>query len=144
MQISEDKESVLYQVDGDIITYDVRMVKPNGGVYLETPAMHTIEHLFATFARNSCYSDSVIYVGPMGCRTGFYLILRDTVSHSQAIGLVRDAFSFIADFEGEIPGNKREECGNYLEHDLTGAKAVAADMASVLSDWNEQKLNYEN
>ena len=70
--------------------------------------------------------------------------MRDTVSHSQAIGLVRDAFSFIADFEGEIPGNKREECGNYLEHDLTGAKAVAADMASVLSDWNEQKLNYEN
>ena len=138
------KGMYISRIDGDAVTYDIRMKIPNGGDYLGCGELHTFDHLFATFARNSCYSDSVIYVGPMGCRTGFYLILRDTVSHSQAIGLVRDAFSFIADFEGEIPGNKREECGNYLEHDLTGAKAVAADMASVLSDWNEQKLNYEN
>ena len=138
------KGMYISRIDGDAVTYDIRMKIPNGGDYLGCGELHTFEPLFATFARNSCYSDSVIYVGPMGCRTGFYLILRDTVSHSQAIGLVRDAFSFIADFEGEIPGNKREECGNYLEHDLTGAKAVAADMASVLSDWNEQKLNYEN
>ena len=79
----------------------------------------------------------------MGCRTGFYLILRDRVPREEAIGLVRDSFRFICGFEGEIPGAKREECGNYLEHDLPGAKAVAQDMLAVLRDWEEENLKYE-
>lgn len=104
--------------------------------------MHTIEHLFATYARNSPLQDSVIYVGPMGCRTGFYLLLRDTVSQENAIKLVQDSFAFIADFEGEIPGTKPRECGNYREHDLAGAKAAAADLVGVLHDWKPEMLIY--
>lgn len=144
--VNHDKlEKGIYvsRIDGDVVSYDVRMKKPNGGDYLESPAMHTFEHLFATYARNSRFSDSVIYVGPMGCRTGFYLLLRDKVKKSDVIKLVRDSFEFIKNFDGEIPGNKREECGNYLEHDLKGARLVAEDMTKVLADWTEEKMNYE-
>ena len=131
------------RVDGDVITYDIRMVKPNGGVYLPNPAMHTFEHLFATYVRNSAFSDQIIYVGPMGCRTGFYFLTRDAMSGEQAIALVRECFAFIADFEGKIPGSERKECGNYLEHDLPGAKAVAANMCQVLEHWTEPMLQYD-
>lgn len=144
--VNHDKlEKGMYtsRVDGDVITYDIRMKKPNAGDYLTDGAMHTFEHLFATYARNSRFADSVIYVGPMGCRTGFYLLLRDNVSKSDAIALVKESFAFIKDFSGEIPGSKREECGNYLDHDLVGAKAVAADMVNVLENWSEEKLKYE-
>lgn len=138
-----DKGMYVSRVDGDVITYDIRMVKPNGGVYLPNPAMHTFEHLFATYVRNSAYSDQIIYVGPMGCRTGFYFLTRDTLSKEKAIDLVRECFAFIADFEGKIPGSERKECGNYLEHDLPGAKAVAADMCKVLEHWTEPMLQYD-
>ena len=138
-----EKGRSVSRVDGDVITYDIRMVKPNGGVYLPSPAMHTFEHLFATYVRNSAYSDQIIYVGPMGCRTGFYFLTRDAVSGEQAIALVRECFAFIADFEGKIPGSERKECGNYLEHDLPGAKATAADMCKVLEHWTEPMLQYD-
>lgn len=128
--------------DGDAITYDIRMKVPNGGDYLSNGALHTFEHLFATYARNSELSDSVIYVGPMGCRTGFYLILRDTVSGEAAIELVKRSFRFVADFSGKIPGSERKECGNYLEHDLDGAKAVAEDMLAVLENYQVKDLAY--
>jgi len=131
------------RIDGDVITYDIRMKKPNGGDYLKNAAMHTFEHLFATYARNTEFSDSVIYVGPMGCRTGFYLLMRDSVSKKNVIELVRKSFEFIAEFTGEIPGSKKEECGNYKEHDLDGAKKVAKDMIDALSDWTEEKMIYE-
>ena len=130
------------RVDGDVVTYDLRMKKPNGGDYLTNGAMHTFEHLFATYARNSSYGTSVLYVGPMGCRTGFYLLLREDVSRKQALDLVKESFRFIAGFEGEIPGAKPRECGNYKEHDLPGAKSVAKDMLDVLKDWNEEKMQY--
>ena len=130
------------RIDGDAVTYDIRMKKPNGGDYLSNAALHTVEHLFATFVRNDEFSDSVIYVGPMGCRTGFYLVVRDSVTPEQAIALVKDTFEFIAGFEGEIPGAKRRECGNYLEHDLAGAKAEAAEMLKVLADWTTEQLKY--
>lgn len=130
-------------IDGDVVTYDIRMKKPNMGDYLSTSTLHTFEHLFATFARNSEYSDSVVYVGPMGCRTGFYLLLRDTVSKSEALSLVKDSLSFISNFEGEIPGSKRKECGNYKEHDLEGAKKEAKKMLKVLEDWREESMKYE-
>jgi S-ribosylhomocysteine lyase len=130
------------RIDGDVVTYDIRMKKPNGGDYLPNAAMHTFEHLFATFVRNTKYKDSVIYVGPMGCRTGFYLLLRDSISTSDAINLVRDSFEFIKNYEGEIPGTTEIECGNYLEHDLNGAKAVAEDMCEVLKNWTENDTSY--
>ena len=137
-----EKGMYVSRVDGDVITYDIRMKKPNQGDYLSNGALHTLEHLFATYARNSRYAQDVVYVGPMGCRTGFYFLLRDAVSKQEALELVRESFRFIVNFEGEIPGSKRRECGNYLEHDLPGAKAVAADMLEVLKNWNEGRMQY--
>lgn len=130
------------RVDGDVVTYDVRMKKPNAGEYLEGSGLHTFEHLFATFARNSEYSDSVVYVGPMGCRTGFYFLVRDSISPEKAINIVYDAFCFIADFDGTIPGSERKECGNYVAHDLVAAKKYAKDMLPILRDWTVEKLVY--
>lgn len=131
------------RIDGDVITYDIRMKRPNGGDYLSNGALHTFEHLFATYARNTKLADQVIYVGPMGCRTGFYLLLREKVSRKEALDLVREAFRFITEFEGEIPGAKHNECGNYLEHDLPAAKAAAADMLKVLENWTPARMDYD-
>ena len=130
------------RVDGDVVTYDLRMKKPNAGDYLPVPAMHTLEHLLATCARNSELSDRVVYVGPMGCRTGFYLLLRCSVSRQQALDLARRCLAFAAAFEGEIPGGKRRECGNYLEHDLPGARKEAAEMLQVLERWRPEDMDY--
>lgn len=131
------------RIDGDVVTYDIRMKVPNGGDYFDMASAHTMEHLFATFARNSAYADDVLYVGPMGCRTGFYLLLRDRVAYADAIALVRDSMAFVRDFQGEIPGVSRVECGNYLDHDLNGAKALAADMCNVLQNWQVEDLEYK-
>ena len=138
-----EKGMYISRIDGDVVTYDIRMKKPNGGDYLNMSAAHTVEHLFATYARNSQYGDKIVYVGPMGCRTGFYLLTRDTLTHTQAIALVKESMAFVRDFEGEIPGNKKEECGNYLDHDLLGAKKIGGEMCSVLKDWTEQDLQYK-
>ncbi len=129
------------RVDGDITTYDIRMVVPNGGVYLEPAGCHTFEHLFATFARNTPHQDAVIYVGPMGCMTGFYFLVRD-LAPADAIQMVKDSMDFIACFEGEVPGTSRVECGNYLLHDLESARKMAQKMQVVLKDWDEGKLVY--
>ena len=130
------------RIDGDVITYDIRMKKPNAGDYLSNGALHTFEHLFATYARNSEFADSIIYVGPMGCRTGFYFLVRDTMSKADTLKLVRESFEFISKFEGDIPGATRKECGNYREHDLEGAKAVAKDMILVLENVTVERLEY--
>ena len=137
-----DKGMYISRVDGDVVTYDIRMKKPNGGDYLGNGELHTFEHLFATYARNSAYRDSVIYVGPMGCRTGFYVVMRDSVSKEEALGLFREAFAFAAGFEGEIPGAKKIECGNYLEHDLADAKREAAAYVKVLEGWTAERFEY--
>ena len=137
-----EKGMYVSRVDGDVVTYDLRMKKPNGGDYLPNGAMHSFEHLFATYARNTRWADQVVYVGPMGCRTGFYFLLRDAVSRQEALDLVRESFRFIAGFEGEIPGARRQECGNYREHDLPGARAVAEDMLRVLASWTPQDMDY--
>lgn len=139
---SLEKGMYISRIDGDVVTYDLRMKKPNGGDYLPNAAMHSFEHLFATYARNSSFSDSVIYVGPMGCRTGFYFLVRDKMSHQQALDLVRESFAFIAGYEGEVPGTLPRECGNCKEHDLAGAKEVAADMCRVLADWSPERMVY--
>ena len=138
-----EKGMYISRIDGDIVTYDIRMKKPNGGDYLDMRAAHTIEHLFATYARNSNFGEAIVYVGPMGCKTGFYLLTRDTLSHENAIKLVRESMDFIKNYSGEVPGNTRKECGNYLYHDLIGAKELAEDMCDVLSDWKVENLQYK-
>ena len=129
------------RTDGDIVTYDIRMKKPNAGCYLGIGALHTIEHLFATYARSSELSDKVIYVGPMGCRTGFYFLVRDLPGAS-AIGLVKKSFEFIAAYEGAIPGATEVECGNWREHDLKDAKAEAEAYLKIIGSWTEESLIY--
>lgn len=131
------------RIDGDCVTYDLRMVIPNAGDYLENDGLHTVEHLFATYVRNSEYSDHVVYFGPMGCRTGCYLILRDSVSKEETIRLAQDALQFIAGFEGEIPGATQIECGNFREHSLEKAKSYARKMIQVLAGWTPEKMTYE-
>ncbi len=139
-----EKGMYISRIDGDVVTYDIRMKKPNNGDYLSNGSMHTFEHLFATWVRNSEIGDEVVYVGPMGCRTGFYFLVRDTVGHEKALRMVKESFRFIADYEGEIPGSKRWECGNYREHDLPGARLVAEDMLRVLADWTAEDMNYRS
>ncbi len=138
-----EKGMYISRIDGDIVTYDVRMKKPNNNDFLENAAMHTFEHLFATYARNSKFSDNIIYVGPMGCRTGFYLLVRDKINHNDALQLAKESFNFIAQYEGEIPGTTKIECGNYLEHSLDGARKIAQDMTEVLKNWTVEKMIYE-
>lgn len=138
-----EKGMYISRIDGDVVTYDIRMKKPNGGDYFPMAAAHTLEHLFATYARNSRHGDKIVYVGPMGCRTGFYLLVRDTLSHKDAIELVQQTMEFVCNFSGEIPGATKPECGNYLEHDLQGAKALAEDMRAALRGWTESDLQYK-
>ena len=133
----------LSRIDGDCVTYDIRMVTPNAGIYLENDGLHTFEHLFATYVRNTPFSDRIIYVGPMGCRTGFYFITRDSVSKEDAIRLVQETCAFILSFEGEIPGSIRWECGNYLEHSLPKAKAYAENPGKTLAGWTPEQMRYE-
>lgn len=132
----------LSRKDGDVTTYDLRMKKPNAGEYLDNGALHTIEHLLATYVRNSALGEQVVYAGPMGCRTGFYLLLRDSVSYGQAISLVREAFNFISEYVGSIPGASAEECGNYLNQDLPGARREAALYAEIIKAWKPEQLVY--
>lgn len=136
-----EKGMYVSRIDRDVTTYDIRMVKPNCGTYLSNAAMHTFEHLFATYVRNTPESASIIYVGPMGCRTGFYFLTRG-LTDLQTLNLVRDTLIFISGFSGEIPGARRRECGNYLEHDLDGARAIARDMQPVLKDWTQSDMAY--
>lgn len=129
------------RVDGDVVSYDLRFVRPNLPPFLDVAAMHTIEHLFATYVRNSKFAEHIIYFGPMGCRTGFYFLTRG-MSEADVIALTRETLAFIANYKGEIPGATRKECGNYAEHDLKGAKVYATMQASVLKDWSPEQLKY--
>ena len=139
------KGMYISRIDGDIITYDIRMKRPNNeeNDYLENAAMHSFEHLFATYARNSKFSENIIYIGPMGCRTGFYFLVREKITNKDALDLLRESFEYIEKFEGKIPGTNKIECGNYLEHNLEGAKLIATDMLEVLKDWTVEKMSYE-
>lgn len=128
--------------DGDVLTWDIRMKKPNQGDYLSPAAAHTLEHLFATRARNSEYSANVIYVGPMGCRTGFYLLTRG-LTDAQALQLTTDCFAFMAEYDGPIPGASEPECGNYRDMDPAAARAEAAAMLPVLQGLVGKELRYK-
>ena len=115
------------RIDGDVITYDIRMKMPNNpeGDYLEDNALHTLEHLFATYVRNTAFSDMIIYVGPMGCRTGFYLLLAGDYESKDIVGLMIEMFEFIRDFKGDVPGASPKDCGNYLDMNLGMANYLA-------------------
>ncbi|MBQ2387592.1 MAG: S-ribosylhomocysteine lyase [Clostridia bacterium] len=133
----------LSRVDGDAVTYDLRLKRPNVEKVLDNAPIHTIEHLFATYVRNSKYSESIIYFGPMGCRTGFYFIVRDNMSHETVVSLVKEAFDFIAAYDEEIPGVSAKECGNYLDHDLDGAKREAAIYADAIKNLTADDIYYK-
>lgn len=130
------------RIDGDAVTYDLRLKRPNREKVLDNAPIHTIEHLFATYVRNSEYKDSIIYFGPMGCRTGFYFIVRDSMDHSSVLNLIKEAFGFISSYDGEIPGASERECGNYLDHDLDGAKREAALYSEILSSVTVDDIYY--
>ena len=112
-------------------TWDLRFKKPNAGDFITPKALHTVEHLLATILRNSDKKDCIIYFGPMGCRTGFYLCTVK-LSYAKVLQLLKQSFALAEAFT-EIPGNKREECGNYLEHDLDGAKEECKKYLGVLN-----------
>ena len=113
-----------------ITTFDLRFKKPNAGDYITPKALHTIEHLLATVLRNSDKKDDIVYFGPMGCRTGFYLLTYG-IADGDVLPMLRSAFAEALNFS-EVPGSRREECGNYLEHDLEGAKRECAAYLAVL------------
>lgn len=135
------KGMYISRIDGNIITYDIRTRKPNSEPVMENAALHTIEHLFATYVRNSQYSKNIVYFGPMGCRTGFYFLTQN-LEPNKAIQLTRDALDFINNFTGEIPGATELECGNYRDHNLEGAKREACAMLNILKNWTEDQLIY--
>ena len=123
------------RVDGDITTFDMRTRKPNAGDYMDNLTMHSLEHMFATYIRNSKIGQNVIYFGPMGCRTGFYLLVRDA-DLSEVLSEVKEALRSIASHDGEMFGATRKECGNYKELDLDAAKVEALRYLSVLENSN--------
>lgn len=116
----------------NITTFDLRFKKPNAGDYISPKALHTIEHLLATVLRNSREADNIVYFGPMGCRTGFYLLtLR--LGYDEVLALLKESVATALTLD-EIPGSKREECGNYLEHDLEDAKQQLREYLTILEN----------
>jgi len=125
-------------------TFDIRIKAPNKEPVIDIPILHTIEHLGATFLRNNAkWKEQVIYWGPMGCRTGFYLILKGEFESKDIIELIKTIFQFTTDFEGDIPGASVIECGNYLEQNLPMAKYEAQKYYNeVLANIKEKNLVY--
>ena len=129
------------RIDGDITTYDMRMRKPNMGDYIDNLTMHSLEHMFATYVRNSEIGNKVIYFGPMGCQTGFYLLVRDE-NDNKVLEVVKDVLSKIINHNGDIFGNTREECGNYRNLNLEAAQIESQRYLNVLNS-KEVTFKYE-
>ncbi len=125
-------------------TFDIRMTRPNYEPVMNTAEVHTLEHLGATFLRNhDKYSDKVIYFGPMGCRTGFYLILAGNLESKDIVDLVTEMYEFMSEFEGDVPGASARDCGNYLDMNLPMAKYVAKRfLDNTLRNIDEKHLVY--
>ena len=119
------------RIDGDITTYDLRFRRPNCDSFMDNATMHSIEHLFATYVRNSEIGGRVIYFGPMGCQTGFYLLIRDA-EHTESYNTVLSILEKILDHTGDMPGASRIECGNYKNLDLSAAKRECRDYLEAL------------
>ena len=135
-----EKGIYVSRIDGDIVTYDLRTRIPNAGDYMDSVTMHSMEHMFATYVRNSAYGDRVIYFGPMGCRTGFYLLMRD-LSNGEVLSLVKETLARIAAHTGGMFGASRQECGNYRELSVESAKREASAYLAVL-EAKEQTFAY--
>ncbi len=129
------------RMDGDVVTYDLRMRKPNTGELLTNATMHSLEHLFATMVRNSFLANQVIYFGPMGCQTGFYLLMRSE-DHQKNLDLIKDVLQNMINYNGEMPGNSEIECGNYRNLDLALAKNEAKGYYGKIQDWTVEKMRY--
>lgn len=129
-----------------VTTFDIRMTKPNSEPVMNTAEVHTIEHLGATFLRNHPqYADKTIYFGPMGCRTGFYLLLAGDLESKDIVPLMVEMFTFIRDFHDEVPGAAPKDCGNYLDMNLPMANYLADKyLQEVLTDIGEDRLIYPN
>ena len=126
-----------------VTTFDLRLTNPNEEPVLNTAEVHTIEHLGATFLRNEqVWRDKVIYFGPMGCRTGFYLLLAGDYASEDVVGLVKECFCFIRDFRGEVPGASARDCGNYLDMNLPMANYWGAKYAALLDNIGPERLHY--
>lgn len=127
-----------------VTTFDIRMTRPNFEPVMNTAEIHTLEHLAATFLRNhEEWGDKIIYFGPMGCRTGFYLLLAGDYESEDIISLLREMFEFVCHFEGEIPGAAPEACGNYLDQNLPMAKYLAEKyLEHVLTGITPDRLKY--
>ena len=120
------------RIDGDITTYDLRTRVPNAGDYMDNLTMHSVEHMFATYVRASEIGDRVIYFGPMGCQTGFYLLVRDA-ENGEVLENVKDVLSKIIHHDGEMFGAVKRECGNYLNLDLASAKCECERYLAILN-----------
>ena len=132
-------------VGGEVVTtFDVRMKEPNREPVLSPSAIHTMEHLAATFLRNHpVWADRIIYWGPMGCLTGNYLIVRGNLTSADILPLVKETFAFVADYEGEVPGATARDCGNYLLMNLPEARWEAHKyLLEVLENITDKNLNY--
>ena len=126
-----------------VTTFDLRFTSPNEEPVLNTAEMHTIEHLAATYLRNDPeWASRVLYFGPMGCRTGFYLLLAGDLSSKQILPLVTDCFRFVRDFRGEVPGASAKDCGNYLDMNLPMAKYWGAKYAALLENLDDSRMIY--
>lgn len=126
-----------------VTTFDLRMTKPNDEPVMNTADVHTVEHLGATFLRNDPeWQNRVLYFGPMGCRTGFYLLLAGDYSSEEALPLVRRCFQFIRDYRGEVPGAAAKDCGNYLDLNLSMANYWGARYAALLENITPDRLVY--
>ena len=127
-----------------VTTFDLRMTSPNDEPVMNTAEVHTIEHLGATFLRNDPdFKDKVLYFGPMGCRTGFYLLLAGDYESADIVPLLQEMFSYIRDFEGEIPGAAARDCGNYLDMNLPMARYLAVKFKTeVLDQISDERLVY--
>lgn len=130
------------RIDGDIVTYDMRFRKPNTGEVLDNESIHTTEHMLATFARNSDIADDVIYFGPMGCQTGFYLLVRNNISSGEVLALIKDILKKTLDYEGEVFGASEEECGNYRNLDLDAAKRICGEYLDKIKNL-EKIIDYD-
>ena len=129
--------------DGQVTTLDLRFKKPNTGDLLTNAEMHSVEHIIATLLRNSRAREAVIYFGPMGCQTGFYLLYDSSLlSSADAVELVKETFAQGADYDGEMPGKSSVECGNYINLDVSLAKAQCAYYRDIIRDWTVEKLAY--
>ena len=130
------KEGIyISRTDGDIVTYDLRTRKPNMGDYMDNVTMHSVEHMIATFIRSSEIGESVIYFGPMGCRTGFYLLVRDAVSNENVLSALKDALEKTISHDGDVFGASQIECGNYKELDIEKAKAECKRYLDILNGY---------